>query len=313
MRPLMRFAVFGAGGLGGYYGARLAQAGHAVSFVARGKQLEAMRAKGLRVLSPLGDLHLERPRVSSDPLELGEVDCVIVAVKSWQVVEAAHAMKPLLGPDTTVLPFLNGVEAPDQLAEVLGAERVLGGLSKVFAMVEAPGVIRHANAGAFVELGELGGEPTPRARELHEAFAGAGVEAKLSGDIRGALWAKLVAVTSWAGLGALSRSAMGTLRTYPETRALIDRAMTEGIAVGIARGHDLGRGFKDELWRFYDALPVGATASMQRDILAGRPSELDAWNGAVVRFGAEAGLDTPVHRFTYHALLPMERRARGQA
>ena len=309
----MRFAVFGTGGLGGYYGARLAQAGHAVAFVARGRQLEAMRAKGLKLLSPLGDVHLERPRVSSDPLELGEADCVIVGVKTWQVVEAAHAMKPLLGRDTVVLPFLNGVEAPDQLAAVLGAERVLGGLSRVFAMIESPGVVRHASQGATIELGELGGGETPRARELREAFAGAGIEAKLSGDIRGALWAKLVTVSSWAGLGALSRSAMGTLRTYPETRALIDRAMTEGIQVGIARGHDLGRDFREELWRYYDALPVGATASMQRDILAGRPSELDAWNGAIVRFGAEAGLETPVHRFTYHALLPMERRARGQA
>ena len=309
----MRFAIFGAGGLGGYYGARLAQAGHAVSFVARGKQLEAMRAKGLKVLSPLGDLQLAQPRVSSDPLELGQVDCVIVAVKTWQVVEAAHAMRPLLGPSTTVLPFLNGVEAPDQLAEVLGAQRVLGGLSRVFAMIEAPGVIRHANQDATIELGELGGGQTPRARALRDAFAAAGVDAKLSGDIRSALWAKLVTVTSWAGLGALSQSAMGTLRTYPETRALIDRAMTEGIAVGIARGHDLARSFKEELWRYYDSLPVGATASMQRDILAGRPSELDAWNGAIVRLGAETGLETPVHRFTYHALLPMERRARGQA
>ena len=309
----MRFAIFGSGGLGGYYGARLAQAGHEVAFVARRRQLEAMRAGGLKVLSPLGDFHLERPRVSSDPLELGEADCVIVGVKSWQVVEAAHAMKPLLGRDTLVLPFLNGVEAPDQLAEVLGAERVLGGLSKVFAMIEAPGVIRHASPGATIELGELGGGQTPRARALRDAFAGAGVDAKLSGDIRGALWAKLVTVTSWAGLGALSRSTMGTLRTYPETRALIDRAMDEGIAVGIACGHSPARDLKGELWRYYDALPVGATASMQRDIIAGRPSELDAWNGAVVRFGAEAGLETPVHRFTYHALLPMERRARGQA
>jgi len=309
----MRFAIFGAGGIGGYYGTRLAQAGHEVSFVARGKQLEAMRAKGLKVLSPLGDFHLEKPRASSDPLELGEADCVIVGVKTWQVVEAAHAMKPLLGRDTVVLPFLNGVEAPDQLAEVLGAPHVLGGLSKVFAMIESPGVIRHASPGAYIELGELGGEQSQRARALRDAFVGAGVDARLSGDIRGAMWAKLVTVTSWAGLGALSRSTMGTLRTYPETRAMIDRAMDEGIAVGIARGHSPSSGFKGELWRYYDALPVGATASMQRDIIAGRPSELDAWNGAIVRFGAEAGLETPVHRFTYHALLPMERRARRKA
>jgi 2-dehydropantoate 2-reductase len=306
----MRFAIFGSGGLGGYYGARLAKAGHEVAFVARGAQLAAMRKDGLKVLSPLGDIHLERPNASDDPRQLGEAECVIVAVKSWQVGDAARAMAPLVGGETTVLPFLNGVEAADQLGAALGPERVLGGLSKVFSLIEAPGVIRHASAGAYVELGELDGARSARARKLCEAFAAAGVEAVLSGDIRSALWKKLVTVSSWAGLGALARSPMGELRKYPETRALIDRAMDEGIAVGLARGHAVGADFKGALWRYYDGLPEGATASMQRDIMAARPSELDAWNGAIVRFGAEAGLQTPVHRFTYHALLPMERRAR---
>jgi 2-dehydropantoate 2-reductase len=308
----MRFAIFGSGGLGGYYGARLAQAGHEVSFVARGAQLEAMRRDGLKVLSKLGDVHLEQPRASDDPRELGEVDCVIVAVKSWQVPDAARAMGPLLGSGTSVLPFLNGVEAPDQLASVLAAERVLGGLSKVFSLIEAPGVIRHASAGATVEIGELDGRRSERARALCAAFASAGCEAVLSGDIRGALWKKLVTVSSWAGLGALARSPMGELRKHPETRALIDRAIDEGIAVGAARGHAMSADLKGELWRYYDGLPEGATASMQRDIMAARPSELDAWNGAVVRFGAEAAVETPVHRYTYHALLPMERRARAK-
>ena len=306
----MRFAIFGSGGLGGYYGARLAKAGHEVSFVARGAQLEAMRRDGLKLLSRLGDVHLERPRASDDPRELGEADCVIVAVKSWQVADAARSMAPLIGPGTSVLPFLNGVEASDQLAAALGGERVLGGLSKVFSLVEAPGVIRHASPGAYVELGELDGERSARARELCQAFAAAGCEAALSGDIRSAVWKKLVTVSSWAGLGALARSPIGELRKHPETRALIDRAMDEGIAVALARGHAMSADLKGELWRYYDGLPEGATASMQRDVMAGRPSELDAWNGAVVRFGAEAGLETPVHRFTYHALLPMERRAR---
>lgn len=308
----MRFAIFGTGGLGGYYGARLAKAGNEVSFVARGAQLEAMRRDGLRVLSKLGDVHLEAPRASDDPRELGEAECVIVAVKSWQVGEAAKAMGPLVGAQTTVLPFLNGVEAADQLGAVLGRERVLGGLSKVFSLIEAPGLIRHASLGATVELGELDGSRSARTRELCAAFASAGCEAVLSGDIRSALWKKLVTVSSWAGLGALARSPMGELRKHPETRAMIDRAMDEGIAVGLARGHAMAADLKGELWRYYDDLPEGATASMQRDIMAGRPSELDAWNGAVVRFGAEAGLETPVHRFTYHALLPMERRARGK-
>ena len=309
----MKFAIFGAGGLGAYYGARLAAAGHEVGFVARGAQLEAMQRNGLRVLSPLGDLHLEKPRVTSDPAALGVADAVIVAVKTWQVADAARGMKPLVGAQTMVVPFLNGVEAPDELARTLGAAHVLGGLSKVFSLVESPGVVRHVNPGAYVEFGELASGASARAEALREAFARAGVEAKVSADIRTELWKKLVTVTSWAGLGALARSPMGVIRKHPETRALIDRAMDEGIAIGLCRGHALFEAFKTDLWRFYDSLPEGATASMQRDLMAGKPSELDAWNGALVRFGAECGVETPVHAFTYHALLPLERRARGQA
>ncbi|HVC11257.1 MAG TPA: 2-dehydropantoate 2-reductase [Burkholderiales bacterium] len=309
----MRFAIYGSGGVGGYFGARLAAAGHDVHFIARGAQLEAMRRAGLRLLSPLGDVHIAAPRATSEPREVGAVDAVIVAVKTWQVPEAALAMRPLVGPETVALPLLNGVEAPDQLAEVLGAAHVLGGLTKVFSRIEAPGVIRHFNDFAHLELGELAGGRSERTERLRAALVKAGIDAEASADIRSELWKKLVIVSSWAGLGALARSPMGVLRALPETRALIDRAMDEGIAVGAARGHALEAGFKTGLWRFYGAMPAEATASMQRDIMDGKPSELEAWNGAVVRFGAAAGVATPVHAFTYGALLPMERRARGLA
>lgn len=309
----MRIAIYGSGGLGGYYGARLAEAGHEVGFIARGAHLEAIRANGLKVLSPLGDAHLKSPLASSNPADIGPVDVVIVAVKTWQVTEAAQAMKPMVGKDTMVVPFLNGVEAPDELAAVLGKGPVLGGLSKVFSLIEAPGVIRHLNPGAYIEIGELDGKPSARVEVLRAAFAGAGADAKASAGIRLALWKKLLTVSSWAGLGALARSPMGVIMKTPETRALVELAMDEGIAVGRKLGHDIGDGFKAELMGFYDGLPEGSTASMQRDLMAGKPSELDAWNGAIVRFGVKTCVDTPVHRFTYHALLPMERRARGEA
>ncbi len=308
----MRFAIYGAGGLGGYYGARLAEAGQEVAFIARGAHLEAIRKNGLKVISPLGDAHLKKPTATSDPKEVGTVDVVIVAVKTWQVPEAARAMQPMIGADTIVVPFLNGVQAPDELAEILGAQHVLGGLSKIFSLIESPGVIRHSNPGAYVEIGELQGGHSARVEALRAAFEKSGAQAKASDDIRTELWKKLLIVSSWAGLGALCRSPMGVIRTQPETRALVDRAMDEGIAVGKRRGYPLPEGYKTELWGFYDALPAEATASMQRDLMAGKPSELDAWNGAIVRFGLETGVDTPVHTFTYHALLPMERRARGQ-
>jgi 2-dehydropantoate 2-reductase len=308
----MRIAIYGAGGLGGYYGARLAEAGHEVAFIARGAHLEAMRNNGLKVFSPLGDVHLKQPTATSDPKTVGHVDVIVVAVKTWQVPEAARAMRPMIGAETIVVPFLNGVQAPDELAEILGAQHVLGGLSKIFSLIEAPGVIRHANPGAYIEIGELDGGPSQRVEALRAVFEQSGAQANASEDIRTELWKKLLIVSSWAGLGALCRSPMGVIRTQPETRALVERAMDEGIAVGKRLGFSLPDDYKTELWGFYDAMPAGGTASMQRDIMAGKPSELDAWNGAIVRFGVETGIDTPVHTFTYHALLPMERRARGQ-
>ncbi len=307
----MRFAIFGAGGLGGYYGARLIEAGHDVGFIARGAHLQAIKRDGLKVLSPLGDAHLESVTVSEDPNEIGAVDVVLVSVKTWQIPQAARAMTPLLQDNTLVIPFLNGVEAPDQLAETLGKQAVLGGLSKIFSFIEAPGVIRHINPGAYLEFGELDGTSSERVTALADTLNTAGIETAVSQDIRLALWRKLLMVSSWAGLGALARSPLGVVRQHTETRALIDRSMDEGIAVARASGHAPPDDFKEELWSFYDSLPADATASMQRDVMAGKPSELDAWNGAIVRFGASAGVATPVHTFTYHTLLVMERAARA--
>ena len=307
----LRIAIYGAGGLGGYYGARLARAGHDVAFIARGAHLGAIRERGLRVTSPLGDMHLPSPPATDDPAAVGPVDLVVVAVKTWQIPGVAAAMGPLLGRHTVVLPFLNGVEASDELAAVIGAGRVLGGLSKVFSRIESPGVIHHFTPNVFVAFGELDGADSGRVRGLLEVFSAAGIDAAASPAIRVDLWKKLLLVSSWAGLGALARSPMGVMREEPEARSLIDRSMDEGLAVALATGHDIDPVYKDEMWAFYRAMPAGATASMQRDIMEGRPSELDAWNGAICRFGARAGVETPVHSFTYHTLLPMERRARG--
>ncbi|MEE2803671.1 MAG: 2-dehydropantoate 2-reductase [Pseudomonadota bacterium] len=306
----MRFAIYGAGGLGAYYGARLADAGEEVGFIARGSHLTAIQSNGLKVFSPIGDIHLSNPLASSDPTEIGPVDVVIVAVKTWQIPDVAAAIGPLIQDNTIVIPFLNGVEAADQLAKVVGDEKVFGGLSRVFSEISAPGVIRHMNPSAYVEFGELSGTTSPRANALRDVFEHAGVEATVSEDIRSALWAKLLYVSSWSGLSALSRSPMGELLGQPELCTLVNRSIDEGIAVGEAMNYNLSNDLKASMWAFYEGLPAQTTASMTRDILAGKPSELDAWNGAIVRFGRELNVATPVHEFTYHTLLPMERRAR---
>ncbi len=308
----MRFAIYGAGGLGAYYGARLAEASHDVGFIARGAHLQAIQDHGLTIHSPVGDVHLPRPHATSDPADIGEVDVVVVAVKTWQVVEILQAMRPLIGDSTLIIPFLNGVEAPDQLAGVYGEGQVLGGLSRVFCEIQSPGVIRHLNPAAYVEFGELDGRLSGRVESLREEFTAAGVETKASNNIRAALWEKLLMVGSWAGLGALSRSSLGEVCTQPELHALVDRAMDEGIQVGENLGHEFDKNLKEQLWAFYQGVPYDTTASMMRDILNGKPSELDAWNGVIVRSGQQTGVPTPVHEFTYHALLPMERRARGE-
>ena len=309
----MRFAIYGAGGLGAYYGVRLTDAGHDVGFIARGPHLEAIRDKGLTLHSPVGDAHLSRPLATGEPSEIGAVDVVVVAVKTWQVAEILETMRPLVGDSTLIVPFLNGGEAPDVLAGACGEERVLGGLSRIFCEIESPGVIRHLNPGAYVEFGLLDGQLSDPVESLRQVFEDAGVEAKASSNIRTALWEKLMMVGSWAGLGALSRSTLGEVCAQPELVEMVDRAMEEGIRVGQSRGYLLNEKLKENLWGFYQGLPHDTTASMMRDILNGKPSELDAWNGVIVRFGREAGVPTPVHAFTYHALLPMERRARGDA
>ena len=188
----MRFAVFGAGGLGAYYGARLVDAGYEVSFIARGPHLEAMQKNGLKVISPVGDVHLEKPQVTDQPAEIGEVDVVIIAVKSWHIAEIIPVLGSLLGDATVMLPFLNGVDAPDQLAGAFGEGCVLGGLSRIFSEIESPGVVRHLNPGAYIECGELNGERSTRVEALTDVFRAAGIETEISDNIRSALWQKLL-------------------------------------------------------------------------------------------------------------------------
>lgn len=305
----MKIAIFGSGGLGAYYGARFTQAGHDVSFIARGAHLDALKKNGLTLFSPVGDLHLKDLAVTSEPADLGIQDLVIVAVKTWQLEDAARSMTPLIGEQTIVLPFLNGVEAPAVLATLMGETHVVGGLSRIFSKIEEPGIIRHFNDSAYVEFGELDGKITTRCQVLLTAFQQAGVETVVSNNIQLNLWRKLILVSSWGGLGALSRCNMGDLRKCPETRELITLCAQEACSVARAEGHELPHDLIGTMWNFYDDLPDGASTSLSRDVLANRPSELDAWHGVIVRLASRHGIDVPNQRFVYHALLAGERAA----
>jgi 2-dehydropantoate 2-reductase len=309
----MKFCVYGVGGVGGYFGGRLAAAGNSVAFIARGKTLDALRREGLRVESPLGDIHLPEVEVSNEPAEVGEVDAVILGVKAWQVPEVAGTLRPMIGETTAILPLQNGVEAADQLVAVHGEPNVLGGMCRIVAFVVEPGRIRHQGVEPFVALGELDDRRSDRVERLAGAFADAGVDIKVSPDILSSIWQKLLFIAPVSGLGAVTRVPIGDLRSNPETYAMLREAMEEVRAVAAARRVILADDAVDKTLRFVDGLPDDMTSSMQRDIMDGKPSELDALNGAVVRFANESGVATPVNRYIYAALTPSEARARSSA
>lgn len=313
----MKIAVFGTGGVGGYFGGRLAQAGEEVTFIARGAHLKAIQENGLRVDSLKGDFVIQPARAVENPADIGEVDVVLIGVKAWQVPEAARAIVPLVGRETIVLPLENGVEAPDQLAAVLGEEHVLGGLCQISALIAGPGHIRHVGIEPYIAFGELkssagtGGWLGARVEQLRQAFERAGVKVEVPADIQAAMWMKFMFIAAFSGVGAVTRAPIGIIRSLPETRALLKGAMEEILAVAQARGVALADDSVEARMTFIDGLQPGVMASMQRDIMEGRPSELESQSGALVRMGRECGVPTPIHAYIYRSLLPQEQRARG--
>lgn len=305
----MRVAIFGTGGAGGYFGAHLAQAGEEVVFVARGKHLKAIREQGLRVETTAGEI-VVRSEATDDPAQVGAVDVVLVGVKTWQVTDAAHAMRPMMKPQTFVVPLQNGVEAAAELAAVLGAQHVLGGLCGTISRVISPGHILSIGETNFIKFGELDNRPSERTRQLQQAFERAGVKVEVPPDIQAATWEKFIFVAPYGGIGAVTRATAGVIRSLPETRRMLERGMREILEVARARKVSLPEGIVERSMGLMDALAESATTSLQRDISAGKPSELEAWNGAVVRLGREADVPTPLHEFIYHSLLPSELRAR---
>jgi 2-dehydropantoate 2-reductase len=311
MEDIMRIAVFGAGSVGGYFGGRLALAGEDVVFIARGAHLHAMRTQGLQVESPKGNFNVPSVQATENPAEVGPVDVVLVAVKAWQIPEAAQAMRPMVGPETCVVPLQNGLEAAAQVAAVLGPQHVLGGSCVISSAITAPGCIRHVGLEPSVTFGELDQRASLRADRLQAAFEGAEVPTIVAADVQVAIWEKFMAIR-FGPVGAVARAPVGVLRSVPETRRMVEQACVETLTVARARGIALAEDSPAKTMAAVDTIAPGLVASLQRDVEAGRPSELDALTGALVRLGAEVGVPTPLHVFLYHTLLPQELRARGQ-
>lgn len=307
----MRIVIFGTGGVGGYFGGRLAQAGEDVIFIARGAHLQAIREHGLRVESAQGDFVIHPAKVTADPAQAGRADCILVATKAWQVPEAAEAIRPLIGPETFVVPLQNGIDAPGQLVAALGANRVLGGLCRLSSFLIEPGLIRQMGTPPSITFSELDNTLSPRVEQLKAVLDRCqGVVADIPADIHAALWAKFLFIVAISGVGAVTRVPAGVFRSLPEPRQLLEQALAETHAVALARGVALPEDSLATTLARIDTLAPTTLASMHRDLMDRRPSELEAQTGAVVRLGRELGVPTPVNAFIYAALLPQEKVAR---
>lgn len=308
----MKFAIFGAGGVGGYFGGRLAQAGQDVTFIARGAHLAAITESGLKVDSTGGDFVIKPANAADSPQSVGRVDVILFAVKAWQMNEAIQQMKPLVGDGTLIIPLLNGMEHMDALLAAFGREHVLGGLCRISSFVAAPGHIKHVAVPPFIAFGEWNKSKSARVGALLKVFEGlTAVKASAPEDIELAMWEKYLMICAYSGVGAVTRQPVGVFRGAPETRNMFRHVLEEVVAVANARGVMLSEQSIQGVMDRMDVTQPDVMASMQKDVMEGRPSELDAQIGALIRMARMADLSLPANEFIYASLLPMELKARG--
>jgi 2-dehydropantoate 2-reductase len=305
----MRILVAGAGGVGGYFGGLLAQAGHTVSFLARGAHREAIERQGLVVRSLHGDFTLRPARLAASPEALGPQEAIVVAVKHYDLAPAARQLTAAAGEQSRVVPLLNGVDAHRILAERFGRGQVVGGTCSIASRIEAPGVIRQESRLRRIAVGRLDGLPDPVLDELVSAWRAAGVQADQSASIVDELWLKMVFIDPFGSVTALARAAAGDVRSQPAVRALLLQAMREVEAVGRAAGARLPADCVARAMATVDSLEAEVTSSLQRDVAAGRRFELEAFSGTILRLAGEHGIEVPVHAVLDALLRPALARA----
>jgi 2-dehydropantoate 2-reductase len=305
----MRIAIMGSGGVGGYYGGLLAAAGQEVTFIARGPHLQAILDKGLQIKSVHGDIKVSPAKATDRPDEIGVVDLVIVATKTYQTDEAAMAIKPLLGANSVVISLQNGIDAAERIGSTVGTEHVLGGATWLSAALEAPGRIGQYSQFRRIALGELDGRITPRAQAIASVLATTPAIIELVPNIHQVLWTKFVFIAPISALGGVTRVAIGEYRQVPEAREVLAKAMAEVVSVAKAGGVSLNEDILSKTLTFIDASAPDIRPSMQRDLEAGRQSELESLIGVVVRLGKEYGVPTPVMDLAYALLKPAHLKA----
>lgn len=306
----MRIFIVGAGGAGAYFAARWAAAGREVTLLARGRQLDAIRANGVTIHAPGGST-TARVNVTDDPATAKNADVLLFAVKTWQLADAVKPIVPHVRKDAAVFGVLNGVECADHLAAAFGRERTLGGALRIISYVESPGVIRHVGIDPTIVVGELDGGVSPRVQRIHDTFnLEPLVKIEASPNILLDVWRKFLFFAPVSGIGSVTRSTIGAYRVVPETRAMLRAAVAEVFALGRTRGIPFVDTAVDDAMAFIDRSPPDGTTSTHRDFEAGRRTEIEALSGAVSRMGKAAGVPTPTHDFIHAALMPQEIRAR---
>ena len=301
----MKIAIFGAGALGGYFGGRLQQAGEEVAFIARGDHLKALQRNGLTIESAaLGDAHIQPVQVTDNPADIGPVDVILFLVKLYDTEAAARSLTPLLGQDTYVVSFQNGIDGWRLIGDVIGMERVLGGISYIFADVREPGVIRHSSPIAKLIFGEFDGGSSERSKALERVLVGAGIDASSVDDINVRIWEKFVALSALSAVTTLTRLSIGQVLENEHCRKLFREALAETAKIGLKKCPGLAADIADRQMAFAESLPYGMRASMLDDLERGKRLELDHLSGAVAQLGQELGIETPVHAVSYRALHP---------
>lgn len=298
----MKIAMMGTGGVGGYFGAKLAASGADVTFIARGTHLAAIKSNGLKVTSPLGDVLVKEPKVIEDPRAAGVVDLVLIGVKLWDTMTAVEAIKTLIGPETGVISFQNGVVKDDILVDILGREAVVGGVCYIAATIAEPGVIAHTGTMQKMVFGEYDGRNSERVQRFYDLCRKAQIDTELSGDIRKAIWEKFVFLVGFSATTSTTRCPIGKVRGNPQARHLLASVMQEVVEVGLAEGVQLAPDFVENRLAFCDQLPEGMTSSMHHDLERGNRLEVQWLSGDVSRRGELLGVPTPFNTAVYDIL-----------
>lgn len=308
----MKIAIIGTGGVGGYFGAKLVQAGYDVTFLARGEHLRAIQNKGLTVKSILGDFHVNDLKATDTIREIGQADLIILGVKAWQIKEIREELKSIIHSGNIVLPLQNGVMATDELMESIDRCNIIGGLCRIISKIESPGVINHFGVTPTIVFGEIDKSESKRTQELKVVFDKAGINSQVSKDIESDLWKKFISICV-SGLLAVTKTTYGELRDLNETRQMMIELLAEGYALSQKIGVQIEPDFVSKTVSFIDSFPYNSTSSLTRDVWECRPSEIDYQNGTIVRLGGKYKVQTPVNKFVYNCILPMELKARGKS